>query len=550
MRQSVLPKTLREAPADIELPGQQFAIRAGVFRVTGSGLHAWLPLGQRALDRLWGLARAAVESAGAQAISLPALQAADIPAPAEFAVRDRMGRQYKLDDGDRAALLRAIQNDFASYRQLPAMVYRIATLFRDEEKPRGLLRAREFAALSATSLHASVADLEAFYPGVLDALHGVLRQCGLETWTTPTRDGHEFLLPLPASDEAAFACGSCSYRATWDEARFVKIQPPISNTQPTISAVHQVATPGCHTIAALAAFLNVPAAQTLKTMMYADEAGSVIFAVIRGDLDINAAKLERAARHTQLSTGKLQPATDAQIRAAGAVPGYASPIGLSSVSVIADDSVQSAVGMVIGANEEGYHLTGVSIPRDLAPTAVADIAQARAGDTCPECRGKLEAVNALELGECVRMGPDLSEALGITFQDRDGKARPFVLGGYGLGLSRVIAAVLETSHDERGLIWPAALAPFDVHMIVLGKEPRERAEALYEQFEQAGLSVLYDDRDESPGVKFTDADLMGLPTRVTVSKRGLDKGGVEIKARTSTEARTVAIEDALTAIKG
>jgi prolyl-tRNA synthetase len=540
MRQSTcMCRTLREPPAEVDLPGLQLAVRAGLLRVTGAGLHAWLPLGQRTLARLGHLARTAVESLGAQAMSLPALYLAETPAPDNFVVQDRLGRRYALDDGSPAALLRVIQNDLVSYRQLPAMVYRIAAQFHDEERPRGLLRGRERTTLSLTSLHASQADLEGAYPGLTETLSGVLRQCGLEAWSVPTQTGHQFLLPHPLGDQVLFTCRACNYRAISDEASFVKSTPP---SPPPDVTLRKIATPDCHTIAKLAAFLNVPATQTLKAMMYADDDNRVVFAVIRGDLDLNAAKLERAVRHTRLPLGRLQPATDEQLRAVGAVPGYASPVGLSGVIVLADDSVQSAAGMVAGANEEGYHLSGVTIPRDFAPTVVADIAQARAGDACPECRGTLEASNVIELGGCERIGIKLSEALDITFRDAAGKACPLALGSCALDLSRIIAAVLETHHDEHGLIWPAMLAPFDAHLIVLGKEPREQAELLYEQLQQAGLDVLYDDRDESPGIKFADADLIGLPIRLTVSKRSLDKGGVEVKARASTETRIVALE--------
>ncbi len=547
MRQSMLlGRTLREAPADIELPGLQWAARAGAVRPVGAGLNVLLPLGQRALARLSGLACAAVEALGAQAVTLPALQPLKTPAPETFTVRDRAGRQYALDDGDRALLLRVLQNDLGSYRQLPLIVYNLATLFRDEEKPRGLLRAREFAALSVTSLHADGADLEAFYPRMLEGLSHVLHQCKLEMWSVPVENGHEFLLPHPAGDQVVFTCELCGYRALSDEARFVKLAPPTSYA--ALPTLHKVATPDCPTIARVAAFLNVPVTQTIKTMMYADEQERVLFVLIRGDLDINAAKLERAAHHTRLSTGRLHPASDAQIQAAGAVPGYASPIGLREAIVIADDSVQGALNMVAGANEPGYHLTGVCLPRDVTPTVVADIAQAREGDACPECRGKLKAIPAIELGGGARLGTALSEAAGVTFLDTGGKPRPPVVGVYGLGLSRILAALLETQYDARGQIGPPAIAPFDVHLIVLGKEPRPQAELLYTQLEQAGRRVLYDDRDESPGVKFTDADLMGLPLRITVSKRHLDKGLVEIKARSGTEARLVAPDNVIAEI--
>ncbi len=536
-----LCRTSRESPADIELPGHQFAARAGVLRPAGAGLHAWRPLGQRALERLCALTRQTVEAIGAQPLGLPTLHQAQTLSPENFSVRDRAGRHYTLDDGDFEALLRLVQHDITSYRQLPALVYRLANLFRDEEKPRGLLRARESVALSAASLHADAADLEAFYPRALEALSNVLRQCGLDAWILPTHSGHELLLPHPLGDDLAFKCHACQYSANADEARFVKL----ASAPPQALTIQKVSTPNCHTIAAVATHLNVPITQTLKTMMYADDKGQVIFAVIRGDLDINAAKLERAVRHTRLPIGPLCPATDEQIRSTGAVPGYASPVGLSSVTVIADDSAQSASGMVAGANEQGYHLSGVNVPRDFSPTVVADIAQAFDGSACPECRGKLQAINIIKLGSCARMGAELCDALGITFPDADRQQRPFIVGSYHLDLTRLLAAVLETRHDEHGLLWPAAIAPFDAHLVVLGKEPRDQAQALYQQLQHAGLSVLYDDRDESPGVKFADADLIGLPTRITVSKRGLEKGAVEIKARNSDTAQSVPLDKVL-----
>jgi prolyl-tRNA synthetase len=554
MRQStLLCRTLRQAPAEIELPGLQLAARAGLLRPAGAGLHAWLPLGQRVLARLAELARAAAESLGAQALSLPVLHAVEMPAPGQFAVRDRTGRQYTLDDGGQAALLSMIHHDVLSYRQLPLAVYRIAGAYRDEERPQGLLRPREARLFEISSLHASLADLDEAYPAWVEALGGMLEQCELEAWSVATLDGHSFLLPHPAGNRMALACGTCHYRAISEEARFIK-QPADSNTPFLDGAfssdahLQKVATPGCHTIAELAAFLQVPPTHTLKTMMYADEEGGVLMAIIRGDLDVSAAKLERAVRHTRLPVGELQVATEAQIRAAGAAPGYASPLGLNGVIVVADDSVQAAAGLVAGANEEGYHVSGVAIPRDIAPTVVADIAQARDGDACGECRGKLEAHSAIELGSSQRLGTEISEKLGLTFQAADGQVRAWVVGSYALNLSRVVAAVLETHRDEQGLIWPAALAPFDVHLLVLGKEARSQSEALYEQLRQAGVTVLYDERDESPGVKFADADLIGLPTRITVSKRSLERGGVEVKLRRSAEKRIVALQDVLSSI--
>ncbi|RLC66881.1 MAG: proline--tRNA ligase, partial [Chloroflexi bacterium] len=310
---------------------------------------------------------------------------------------------------------------------------------------------------------------------------------------------------------------------------------------------HPIATPGCETIADVAAFVGVPTSQTLKAVFYTRDNAELVFVIIRGDLEVNEMKLRNL-----LGGGELRPATEEEIRAAGAAPGYASPVGLEvrktrdgpGALVVADRSIKVGSNFVAGANRPGYHLTGVNYPRDFAVTLLADIAQAQAGHLCPRCGEALAAEAAIELGHCFKLGTRYAEAVGATYLDKEGHERPIVMGSYGIGVGRLLAAVIETHHDEHGIVWPPALAPFDVHLLTLGtaEEVRAQSEAAYAQLQEAGLEVLYDDRQESAGVKFADADLIGCPVRVTVSKRRLKAAGAEVKARWAGERRVVTPE--------
>jgi prolyl-tRNA synthetase len=340
------------------------------------------------------------------------------------------------------------------------------------------------------------------------------------------------MLPHPDGEDTFIRCEACEYAANAERAEF---RLPDVEPEPLDDPV-EVATPGCETIADVAEFVGVPTSKTLKAVFYTREDGALVLVMIRGDLEVNETKLQNL-----LNGAVLEPALWDDVEAAGAEPGYGSPVGLrvresldgTGVLVVADRSIEVGSNFVAGANRHGYHLVGVNYPRDFAVTILDDIAQAKAGQLCPECEGVLAAESAIELGHCFKLGTHYAESVGATYLDSEGDEHPIVMGSYGIGVGRLLAAVVEMHHDDHGIIWPPALAPFDVHLLTLGtdEEAQERAESFCAQLEDAGFEVLFDDREESAGVKFTDADLIGCPVRGTVSRRSLGKGGVELKAR-------------------
>ncbi len=551
--------TLREPPADAELVSHRLAVRAGLMRFLGAGIYSLLPLGWRVARKIEAIMREEMDALGAQEMLMPVLHPAELwqatgrrdgIGPALIR-QDRAGREYALAIAHGAVVAELARREIQSYRDLPRVVYHIQTTVRDEPHPRGgLLRVHEFLMKDAYSLHADAADLDAFYPKMLAAYGRILARCGLtaipaeaDTGLMDGTDAHAFMLPHPGGEDTLIRCAACGYAATGERAAF---RLPSVAPQP-LEEPRPIATPGCETIADVAAFVGVPTSQTLKAVFYTlsqqQEGSELVFVVIRGDLEVNETGLQNV-----LGGGDLRPATDDEIRAAGAVPGYASPVGLqvrrdregAGVLVVADRSIEAGNNFVAGANRAGYHLTGVNYPRDFAVTLLADIAQAQAGYLCPRCDGTLAAETAIELGHCFKLGTRYSESVGATYLDAEGQARPVVMGAYGIGIGQLIAAVIEMHHDEHGIVWPTTLAPFDVHLVTLAREGAvfAQAEALYVQLQDAGFDVLYDDRNESAGVKFNDADLIGCPVRVTVSTRSLDAGGFEVKLRRSPE-RTI-----------
>jgi len=552
--------TLREPPADAELTSHRLALRAGLVRFLGAGLYSYLPLGWRVVRKIEAILREEMDGIDAQEMLMPVLHPAELwqatgrwgsIGSALMRVRDRSGRDYALAMTHEEVVAELARREIRSYRDLPCVVYHIQTKVRDEPRPRGgLLRVREFRMKDAYSLDADTAGLDAFYPRILAAYQRIFARCDLhpilveaDTGMMGGADSHEFLLPHPAGEDTLIRCTACDYAANAERAEFRL--PPI--VPQTLEELHPIATPGCETIADVAAFVGVPTSQTLKAVFYTRDDAELVFVIIRGDLEVNETKLRNL-----LGGGELRPATEEEIRAAGAAPGYASPVGLEvrktrdgpGALVVADRSIKVGSNFVAGANRPGYHLTGVNYPRDFAVTLLADIAQAQAGHLCPRCGEALAAEAAIELGHCFKLGTRYAEAVGATYLDKEGHERPIVMGSYGIGVGRLLAAVIETHHDEHGIVWPPALAPFDVHLLTLGtaEEVRAQSEAAYAQLQEAGLEVLYDDRQESAGVKFADADLIGCPVRVTVSKRSLKAGGVEVKARWAGERRVVTPE--------
>jgi prolyl-tRNA synthetase len=550
--------TLREAPAGTELTSHRLALRAGLVRFLGSGIYSYLPLGWRVVRRIEAIMREEMEAVGAQEMLMPILNPAELwqatgrwesVGPEMVRVQDRAGREYALAMTHEEVVTELARREIKSYRDLPRVIYHIQTKLRDEPRPRGgLLRVREFRMKDAYTLHPDEDGIDAFYPRMIEAYARIFARCDLypiaveaDAGMMGGADSHEFLLPHPVGEDTMIRCASCGYAANVERAEFGL---PEVEARP-LEEARPIATPGCETIADVAAFVGVPTSQTLKAVFYATEKAELVFVVIRGDLEVNETKLRNV-----LGARELRAATDEEIRAVGAEPGYASPVGLEvrrtrdgkGVLVVSDRSIEVGCNFVAGANRPGYHLTGANIPRDFSATLVADIAQARAGYSCSRCNGELLAESAIELGHCFKLGTRYSEPMGATYLDAEENERPIVMGSYGIGVGRLMAAVIETHHDECGIVWPPALAPFDVCLLVLGTDEVvwAQADAAYARLREAGLEVLYDDRNVSAGVKFNDADMIGCPVRVTASKRSVAAGGYELKARWADEKRMVA----------
>ncbi|MGC8787281.1 MAG: proline--tRNA ligase, partial [Anaerolineae bacterium] len=535
MRMSKLfGRTLREVPAEAELISHQLSLRAGLIRPLAAGIYSYLPLGWRVLRKIERIMREEMDAIGGQEMHMPVVNPAEIwratgrydapaPGPALVRFRDRTNHDMVLAMTHEEVVADLLRREITSYRQLPFMIYHIQTKFRDEPRSRGgLIRTREFTMKDAYSCHPDFDSLDEFYPQMYQAYVNIFRRCGIRALPVAADSGvmggaisHEFVVPSAAGEDTLVLCAHCGYAANTEKATFAKPAGVSENELP----LQEIATPGCKTIADVAAFVGVPTHQTLKALFYTTEGGEIVMAMIRGDLEANLVKLANA-----LGGAELRPSTEAELRAAGLVPGYASPVGLSGLRVIADDSITMGSNFVAGANKEGYHLKNVNYPRDFAVTAVTDIAMARAGDRCPQCSHPLQTMQGIEVGHLFKLGTRYSEALGATYLDRNGQERPIVMGSYGIGTGRLMAAIIEENHDEHGIIWPDSVAPYQLHLLSLGAtqpEVHAAAEQLYHHLLETGYEVLYDDRDESAGVKFNDADLIGIPWRITVSRKTL-----------------------------
>ncbi len=499
--------TLRQAPSEVRTASHQLLLRAGMIRPSAEGIYTCLPLGRRVLRKIEQITRREMEAIGGQELLMP----------------------FTLTPEEVVADL--CRKEIESYRQLPTLVYQIRPKSRAEYRAgEGLLEAQEFIAKEALSFHADPEDLNDFYPRLYQVYSDIFQTCRLETVAVETEDGNEFIVACEAGKHTFMLCSECDYAAHTEKAKFARLEAP----QETERAIEKVATPDCKTIEALASYVGVPATKTLKAMLYATEEGEVIFAIIRGDLGISEAKLRNA-----LGVADLYLATEREILAVGGVPGYASPVGVRGVKVVADDSVLLGSNFVAGANEGGYHLMNVNYPRDFQADILTDIAQAKAGYACPRCHSQLTEIPGIEVGYLKR-----GESIGAIYLDRDGEAKPIVMGSYSLDLGRLMAAVVEQHHDQSGIIWPAPIAPYHIHLVVLGAggEIVTKADGVYNDLQALGYEVLYDDRDGSAGVKFNDADLIGIPVRLTLSRRTLKENAIEIKLRWEEGRETIGLD--------
>jgi prolyl-tRNA synthetase len=526
--------TLRDAPADAEAASHQLLVRGGFIRQIGAGLWAMLPLGWRVHMRIEQIIRAEMNAIGGQEMRAPTLTPAElwettgrIDVPILFHLKDSGGRPFVLSwthEESMTFLAREIQ----SYKQLPQVWYHFSTKDRDEPRPRGgLLRLREFIMKDAYTFDVDEAALDVAFKAHAEAYARIFERCGLEAYLVEaesgTMGGKEslgFLAPTGSGENELMRCENGDYFADVEAARGA---PPSAELPPALDAPEAVDTPGVTTIEDVANLLGIAESATSKALPVVT-GERLVLALVRGDDKLSPEKLET------LFEGAFRPATDEEIRAAfGAGGGSLGPVGVD-VEVIADEALREGQ-FVAGANEDGRHLRGVQAGRDYAPT-FADIRQAKDGDACPECGGTLRVQTAIEVGHIFKLGTFHSKAFGATFLDEDGRDKPLVMGSYGIGLARTMAAVVEQSHDENGIVWPTAVAPYDAHVVALpGAE--EIALQAAEALSTAGLDVLVDDRDQRAGEKFADADLIGCPTRITAGRKSLEDGKVDVRDRAS-----------------
>lgn len=563
MRMSQLfSRTLHEAPSGAEAASHRLLERAGFIRQIAAGIFAYLPLARRSLHKIEAIVRDEIDAIGGQEITMPMVHPAEIwqqtgrwyeigPEMGRF--QDRAGRDMVLGMTHEEIVAFLARREIRSYQDLPRLVYQIQTKWRDEERPRaGLIRVREFDMKDSYSLDADEAGLDRQYRAHYQAYFNVFRRCDLDVLAVTSDTGmmggaaaHEFMALTGIGEDTIMRCEDCGYAANRQIAEFEKPAAASEAPQP----LERVATPNVTTIDELTAFLDIPASKTAKAvfmvatvMKGTEEREQFVFAVVRGDMGLNETKLANAVQ-----AKALRPAMDEEIRTIGAEPGYGSPLGVHDAIIVVDDAVAASPNLVAGANEPGYHLRNVNVGRDYEADLVTDIAVAEEGYACPDCGAPLQADRAVEVGNIFKLGTKYSEALDCTFTDETGKERPVIMGSYGIGIGRVLACVAEIHRDDDGLIWPITVAPYPVHITVLFRSRDDEtltvAEQLYTDLQEAGIDVLYDDRDASAGVKFTDADLIGLPLRITVGSRGLKKGGVELKRRDSTERQLVPLAD-------
>ncbi len=556
----MLLPTTKETPSEAEVISHQLLLRGGFIRKLTSGIYTYLPLGLAAVQKVAQIVREEMNRSGAQELLMPMVQPADLwkesgrwkKYGAELLrFTDRHERESCLGPTHEEVITDLARRELQSYRQLPMNLYQIQTKFRDEIRPRfGLMRGREFVMKDAYSFDASDEAAGEAYEKMYDAYHRVFRRCGLDfraveadTGTIGGSFSHEFMVLAQTGEDTLAACEDCSYAANVEKAKIVLPDPP-----PHAGGQQQmqkVETPGMKKVEKVAEFLKADPADFIKTMVYLVD-GEPVAVLVRGDREVQPVKLKN-----MLGATEVELCPDEEVFKRTKLPvGYLGPVGLP-IKVVADQEVLRMYNAVCGANEKQYHLTGVQPDRDFTPAMTGDLRQITPADACPSCGGQLKLTEGIEVGHIFKLGTAYSEAMNATFQDSDGQQQSFVMGCYGIGVSRVVAAAIEQNHDQNGIIFPLPLAPFQVILLNLGVNDEKitaAAEQLYEELKATGLEVLYDDRDERPGSKFKDADLIGIPFRVTVGKTFEKEGKVEVRTRRQGEIQTVVLEQAAAVI--
>ncbi len=554
--------TLKEAPAEAELVSHRLMLRAGLIRRLAGGIYTWMPLGLRVSRKVENIVREEMNRAGAIELSMPVVQPAELwqesgrwqaYGPELLRLKDRHERDFVIQPTSEEVITDIARNELRSYRQLPINFYQIQTKFRDERRPRfGVMRGREFTMKDAYSFHADKASLDRTYRAMYDCYTRIFTRLGLKFRAVAADTGaiggtgsHEFHVLADSGEDAIAFCPTSDYAANIDLAEALA---PAGNREPATKERDKVSTPGKKTITEVAEFLGVPPYKILKTLLVVTADGNRWLVLLRGDHQLNEIKLSKVPQFSQ-----FRFATEEEICAINSRPGYLGPIN-RGLGMIIDRAAAVMSDFVCGADEAGLHYINVNFGRDLPePANVFDIRNVVTGDPSPDGKGMLEICRGIEVGHVFQLGTKYSRAMNATFLDESGQSRVMEMGCYGIGITRIVAATIEQNNDERGIIWPAPMAPFQVTIVPIGANRsdavREAAAKLHDELETAGIEVLLDDRDERPGVMFADMELVGIPHRVVVSERGLKQGQLEHQGRRDTAAQQIPLAEAVTALK-
>ena len=550
--------TLREIPADAEIASHQYMLKAGMLRKNGSGLYSFLPLGRRVTLKVEQIVREEMDATGAQEIMMPIMQPAEIwhesgrwsaYGPEMFKLQDRHDNGYCLGPTHEELITTLLRNELRSYKQMPLILWQMQNKYRDEIRPRfGLMRSREFVMKDAYSFDVDEEGLHKTYQIMYDAYDRVFTRCGLNFKPVEADSGqigashtHEFMALAAAGEAEVVSCSKCQYAADIEKA----VPNTLDMAAEDAADVELIETPNCSTIEDLANFLQIPVEKTIKAVAF-DVDGKTVLCMVRGDHEVNDVAVQNL-----VGGNTIEPATDEELKAHGLQPGYMSPMGADtpdneSFYVIVDPTAMNVPNGVTGANKHGYHYKNVNPKRDFQNVTVATIRLMTKDDVCPHCGAPIDIVRGIEVGQVFELGTKYSEALNATFLDQNGKAKPYVMGCYGIGVTRTIAAAIEQFHDDKGIMWPVAIAPYEVVVVPVSSKDEEQmkiAEGLYTQLKGMGVDVLFDDRNERAGVKFNDADLIGYPVRITVGKKSAADQTVEIKVRRTGHEEVAAIAD-------
>lgn len=557
--------TLREVPSDADVVSQQLMLRAGFMRKTANGLYSFLPLGWRSIKKIEAIVREEMDRASAQEIMMPILQPAEIwkesgrwnAYGAEMMrINDRHDNEFCLGPTHEEIITTLVKNEINSYRQLPVNLYQIQSKFRDERRPRyGLMRSREFIMKDAYSFDVDEAGLEESYKSMYDAYTRIFNRCGLTFRPVEADSGaiggsgtHEFMAIAEAGEADIVYCTKCDYAAN------IEIGKPgiMKQEEEALQELSVVDTPNASTIEAVADMLNLPLHKTIKAVVFSID-GKVVLAIVRGDHEVN----EVAVQHAVLGSVEPEMATPEELEKVGLTAGFISPVGLQQTeefAIVVDESVMETYNVCGGANKKDAHYVNINPKRDfnVDDIIVAPIRLITKDDVCPKCGGSLEHAKGIEVGQVFKLGTKYSEALQATFLDQNGRPNPMIMGCYGIGVSRTLAAAIEQYHDENGIIWPRSIAPFEAVIVPINAKDEalmSTSQTIYTALQEAGVDVLLDDRKDRAGVKFKDADLIGYPLRITVSKNTLENNEVEIQIRKTGEALPCAIDSVATKVK-